>query len=94
MIGKWHLLTGCDSCAVFEFEDGGILKVSDIYDDEPTIYNYQVFRNNTVEISGSIDDGIFEIITHSEDTIEIMDFSLSGYPEYRNTKLKRMYDPF
>ena len=26
LIGKWHLLTGCDSCAVFEFDFPAIKK--------------------------------------------------------------------
>jgi len=89
LIGEWFLITGCNSCALFEFENDGILKVSDIYDESPVLYNYHLLRNNNIEISGRDINGTYEIITHSLDTIEIIGFSLSGYPEYRNTRLKR-----
>lgn len=91
LIGKWLLLRSCDSCVTFEFEKNNNLIIHEIGNEYSNSYEYELYRDNTIQIKYGTTNDRYDIITHSIDTIEIMGFSISGIPEEMNTLLKRMY---
>jgi len=92
IIGKWLLIRDCDSCMTFKFEKDNNLIIHEIGRDYSTTHEYKLYRDNTIWINYLEIKGRYDVAAYSEDTIEIMRFTLSNIPEERNTLLKRIYE--
>ena len=90
LIGKWRLWQhpGWDSNIVFEFEKNNKLIIHDR--DNSSSYYYELFRDNTIQIEWGTRIGRDEIEIYTVDSIRILDFTISGVPEERNTDLSRI----
>lgn len=88
LLGRWQLIGICFDCPIFEFIDQEKLVIHD--GDHSNEYNYRLYYDNTIEIDFGTQDGRYDIVAYTIDSIEIIGFTISGIPEEFNTLLKRI----
>ena len=93
LIGEWKWIANpeFDSNYIFEFVSSDTLVLHDVGINSSS-YGYELFRDNTIQIEYGTRIDRDEIITYTNDSIEIIGFTISGIPEDRNTILKRIID--
>jgi len=92
ILGEWLVVeASCDSCVIFEFLGNDTLTIHRIEVNKSKSHYYNLFYNDKVEIEIHNKHETFDVITHSNDIIEIIGLPASNLPEEINTKLKRLY---
>ncbi len=93
LIGDWKLTSHTDSDKdseiVFEFQHTGNLIIHD--NEYSDTLEYKILNDNSIRIKDESINDVYDIMTYTEDLIEIMGFSISPIPEEMNTLLKRSY---
>jgi len=85
---KWIEYPDFDSSITFEFQDSKTLNIHD--GDSFSSYEYELFRDNTIQIEYGTRVKRNEVVVYSKDSIEILGFTISGIPEAYSTILKRI----
>ena len=90
LLGEWEKMIRVDALAtgiIYDFKEGNSLIISKgVYADT---LEYELLFNNSIHIVYESMDDTYEIVTYSNDSIEIMGFSRSPIPEEYNTLLVR-----
>lgn len=84
---KWWRYSELNPDVVFEFNQNDTLVI--FAEGDSSFYNYTFYSDNTIKIEYGTRVDRNEIIVYSNDSIEILEFTISGVPEERNTVLIR-----
>jgi len=91
LIGRWLKLGPyCDSCSIYEFDDANNLIIEFIHGNDFDSLLYKLPDAESIVIISEDKEIKYDLIYHTNDSIEIVGFTLSAVGVIKKTVLKRL----